>query len=223
VADLSATRWSIVNAAQQGDVAAIRTLAEKYRPAVVAWLERRGLGADAEDLAQEALLGILGPALARADRRAGRFRGLVFAVARNIHLKHLEREGAQKRGPGRTVQLGTDHDVPDPAAPPDDEFDREWLQALVQSALARLGREHPQYLEAVRRFVLDEQPQARIAEEVGASVGAVKKLVLRGKKKLAAYLREEVWAYAASPEEYETELRLLSQLLGEDVRHPLQS
>jgi RNA polymerase sigma factor (sigma-70 family) len=211
VTALSATRWTIVQAAQSGDALALRALVDKYRPAVVAWLERRGLGAEAEDLAQEALIALLGPALSRADPGIGRFRGYVFGVARHIHLRHQERLSAQKRGVERTVPLG---DADPPAAAPDDDFDREWLNALVNDALSRLGREHPPYFEAVRRFIFEERPQAEIAAAAGTSVSAVKKQVLRGKRKLAEYLREAVWAYAASPAEYEDELRSLSRMLG---------
>lgn len=212
VADLSGTRWTLVEAAKAGDARALDALCRKYLPAVQGWLARRGLGADAEDLGQEALLALIGSALKKADPAAGRFRSLVFAVARHVLLRHHERAGAQKRGAGRVVSL----DDFDPGAPREveDDFDREWLAALVQTALARLAKEHPPYFEAVRRFVLLEQPQAAIAAELGLSANAVKKQVLRGKRKLADYLREEVRAYAASPEDYEVELREMARLLG---------
>src|SRR6185503_2226840 len=97
VSRLSTTHWALVEAAQAGDAAALEQLARDYHPAVVAWLARRGAGADAEDLAQEAFVALLGSTLARADRRRGRFRGLLFAVARGALLRHREREGAEKR------------------------------------------------------------------------------------------------------------------------------
>lgn len=209
---LSATRWTIVQAAQAGDEAALRALWDKYRPAVLAWLAHRGLGAEAEDVAQEAFLGLLRHALLRAQAGSGRFRALVFAVARNQLAKHLERERAQKRGAGR-VQLLGEHD---PAMDePDESFDREWLAAVVRAGLARLSEEHPELFEALRRFVLDGQPQAEIARELGTTPGAIKKRVFRGKRLLTGYLREEVWRYAASPQEYEAELAWLAGLLGE--------
>jgi RNA polymerase sigma factor (sigma-70 family) len=212
VGDLSQTRWTLVHAAQAGDAAALDALCRKYSPAVQAWLARRGLGADAEDVGQEALLALLGSALKKATPAAGRFRSLVFAVARHVLLRHHERAGAQKRGAGRVVTL----DGFDPGAPRDvdDDFDREWLATLVQSALARLAQEHPPYFEAVRRFVLLEQPQATIAAELGLTANAVKKQVLRGKRKLADYLREEVWSYAASADDYQVELAAMARLLG---------
>jgi RNA polymerase sigma factor (sigma-70 family) len=211
VSHLSATHWTIIQAAQAGDAEAVRRLCEKYRPAVLGWLARRGVGPDVEDLGQDALVALVTSALGRADRGAGRFRDLVFAVARNVLLRHRERANAAKRGPGRTVPLA---DLEPPAEAPDDDFDQEWLAALVQGALARLAREHPPYFEAVRRFVLGDEPQAAIAAALGVTPGAVKKLVLRGKRKLAGYLREAVWEYATSTQDYEAELRALARLLG---------
>lgn len=211
---LSATRWTLVQAAQAGDAAALRALCEKYRPAIVGYLARRGLASEAEDVAQEVLLALTGPTLERARSARGKFRALVFAVARNQLGKHLEKLGAAKRGAGRVEPLGEI----DPASPgePDADFDREWLSGLVRAALERLGEENPTALRALQRFVLDGLSQADVARELGLSVEQVKKLVFRGKRKVTAFLREEVWAYAGSSRDYEAELKALSKLLGVD-------
>src|SRR5690606_4368124 len=103
---LSATHWSVVAAARAGETGALRALCDKYRPAVVAFLERRGLGAEAEDVAQEVLVALVGRALAQATGGRGRFRGLVFAIARNQLGKRLERQRAAKRGGGQVQPLG---------------------------------------------------------------------------------------------------------------------
>jgi RNA polymerase sigma-70 factor (ECF subfamily) len=213
---LTATRWTLVGAARDGDAAAIRALCEKYRPAIVGYLERRGLAAEAEDVAQEALLALVSSAIEGARAGAGKFRSLVFAVARNHLLRHLERRAAEKRGHGRTEPLGR----AEPSAPaePDSDFDREWLGSLLRSALARLEAEQPRAFVALRRFLLDGVRQAEIARELGLSVEQVKKLVLRGKRRVAAYLREEVWTYAGG--DYEAELAFLSRLLGSAEEKP---
>lgn len=211
---LSATRWTVVQAARAGDDAAIRDLVLKYRPAVLNYLRRRGLGEEAEDVAQETLFSLVSRALSKADPGSGRFRALVFAIARNLLAKHHERRTAQKRGGGK-VQLLGEIEVAE-VGEPDEDFDREWLAQLVQKALSRLSVEHPNYFEAMRRFMLEGQPQAQIAAELGVSAGVVKKHVFRGKKKLVGYLKSEVWAYACSAKEYEVELRYLGSLLGFD-------
>lgn len=210
---LSATRWTVVQAARAGDAEALRQLFQKYRPAVVGYLTRRGMQGEAEDVAQEVCVQLL-RALEKADPAAGRFRALVFAITRNLMGKHLQKANALKRGGGKVVKLG-ERDV-DLAADsePDDDFDREWLAILVQRSLARLAEEHENYFMALERFLLRGEAQQKIAEDLGISVGAVKKHVHRGKKKLTGYLREEVWRYATSVNDYETELRTLSKLLG---------
>ncbi len=213
-ARLSATRWTLIEAAQAGDAEAIRALCEKYRPAIVGYFARRGLRGEAEDLAQEALLALVGPAIARARLRVGKFRALVFSIARHKLQKHLERAHAAKRGAGRVRPLG-EAEPPALAEPPDDDFDREWLAGLVRSALERLAREHPPSFLALKRSVLDGVPQAEVAGELGTTAPRVKKLVHRARLRVASYVREEVWAYASERPEYEAELELLSRLMGE--------
>jgi RNA polymerase sigma-70 factor, ECF subfamily len=208
---LSATRWTIVQAAQAGDEAAIRALCEKYRPALVSYMRRRGLGEEAEDVTQEALFGLVRTALTSADGKRGRFRALVFAIGRNHLARFHERQGAAKRGKGRVHALG-EQDVA--AAEPSEEFDREWLAAIIQTCLTRLRETNEDYYQALRLFVLEGLPQAEIARRLEVRVGVVKKRVFRGKRKLADFLREEVWRYSTSTDEYEVELRYLSGLLG---------
>lgn len=209
---LSATRWTIVQAAQAGDEEAIRSLCEKYRPALLSYMRRRGLKDDAEDVTQEVLFGLVSKALTSADGRAGRFRALVFAIARNQLAKFHERAGAHKRGKGKVEALG-ERDVA-ASDQPDEDFDREWLGAIVRAGLERLREANDDYYEALRLFVLEGLPQAEIAEQLGVRVGVVKKRVFRGKRKLGDFLREEVWRYSTSTSEYELELRYLSGLLG---------
>ena len=65
------------------------------------------------------------------------------------------------------------------------------------------------------RLALNEGLAGLVAEQVlPVSVEQVKKLVMRGKRRVAAYLRDEVWSYAGSGGEYEAELAYLSELLG---------
>ncbi|MBL4847727.1 MAG: sigma-70 family RNA polymerase sigma factor [Planctomycetes bacterium] len=208
---LSATSWTIVQAAQAGDEEAIRSLCEKYRPALVSYMRRRGLGEEAEDVTQEALFGLVQGALASADGARGRFRALVFAIGRNHLAKFHERGAAAKRGKGRVHPIGDQDFV---ASGPSGDFDREWLAAIVQNCLQRLRGANEDYYDALRLFALEGLPQAEIARRLDVRVGVVKKRVFRGKRKLADFLREEVWRYSASPDEYEVELRYLSGFLG---------
>ncbi len=190
----------------------MNALCLKYRPALVAYLQRQNLGADVEDVAQEVLLGLV-EALPRVHSTAGRFRSLVFAVARNHVRNYFAKQGTLKRGSGR-VRLSSELDHVSADAEPDDLFDREWLNSIVQRCLRRLKEAHVDQYQALKLFVLQGQPQAEIAVELGISASALRKRVFRGKQHVVGYLREEVWSYALSPRDVEEELKHLTSLLG---------
>lgn len=204
---LSATHWSVIEAARAGDEAAMEALFAKYRPAVVAYLARAGFAADAEDLGQEVFLRLFRGGL-RADASLGAFRSLVFTITRNVVRNHLEAAGAKKR-----AATLVPFDEAAVAAPAPDGFDQEWLVRLVEVALQRLAVEHPNYHRALRLFLLEGQPQARVAELLGQTVATVKNHVHRGKQAIIDYVREEVLAYSGTRAAYVVELEALARLL----------
>jgi RNA polymerase sigma factor (sigma-70 family) len=209
---LSGTRWTVIVAAQTGDSEAIEALSVKYRAPVVAYLTRRGAGEDAEDLAQEVFVSLFHEgALAGANSRLGRFRSLVYAVTRNVLGHFLERASAHKRGAGRVEPLSADVAAPTP----DDDFDTEWLGHLLEAALERLEREHAIYYEALHAYLVEEQTVAEVGERLGLSATNVRNRVHRGRRKLIAYLRDEVLYYSTSAEDYGVELRAMARLMGE--------
>lgn len=208
---MSDTRWSVIHAAQRGDRAALERLCAKYRPAVVSYLSRRGLGADAEDVAQQTLVSLV-DVLPKAHASAGSFRALVFAVARHERLSFLEHASAVKRG-GRAVRVPLEASEL-AAAEPDEDFDREWLGALIRTCLERLEREQPTLYQALASTVLIERPQKDAAQAAGISPAAMRKRVWRARKQIGAILREQVEAYGVGREDVREELRYLSQLLG---------
>lgn len=207
--EFQSTLWTLIRGADRGDEAALREFALKYRAPVVAYIARRGLANDAEDLAQEVFLRLWQDGvLAKADPSRGRFRSLLLSVTRHAIGHHVERQASQKRGGGRVESL----DGRDAASPgPDEHFDREWVGHLVEVALARLAREHPSYHEALRRSLLEGTAVAEIARALGKNEGEVNNYIHRGKRKLADYLREQVKDYSLSREDYDEELRYLSR------------
>lgn len=209
---LSNTRWSVVHAAQRGDTVALERLCEKYRPPLVAYLRRCDLGDDAEDVAQEVLLALV-DTLPKVHATAGRFRSLVFALARNKHLGFRERQGAAKRG-GAHTRARIDLEALSAGGEPDDLFDREWLGALLHTCLERLKAEQPTLYEALAATVLAERAQSEVAEELGVTAATMRKRVWRGRKQVGAYLRELVEAYGSSRDDVTEELRYLGTLLG---------
>ena len=184
----------------------------KYRPVVVASFQRAGLAQEAEDLAQEVFLQLFETVLGRADRSRGRFRGLLFALSRQAAGHLRERRDALKRGGGAVQSLG-ERDHAEPC--PEETFDREWVGRLLELALDRLEQKHPNYHQAVRLFLVEELTQDQVANRLGCSRQDIKNWVHRGRKKLIAYLRDEVWSTSTSQEDYAAELQLVLQVLGE--------
>lgn len=205
------TWWTLIQEASEGQEAALRDFVEQYRAPIVAAIARRGLGADAEDLAQEVLVRLVHQGvLTRADPDQGRFRHLVLAVTRHAIGTHLTRARAQKRGGGKVQTLG---DIEVAAPSNDDEFDAEWVRHLIDTAFARLRTEHANYHDALRLFLLEDQPYTRIAETIGKPESDVKNHIFRGKRKLIEYIQAQVRDYSASGRQYEEEIRALSKLL----------
>ena len=209
MSDFQSTLWTVIRGADRGEESALRQFALKYRGPIVAYIARRGLPNDAEDLAQEVFLRLLEDrVLSKADPSRGRFRSLLLAVTRHVIGHHRERESAQKRGGGNVRSL---ENVDVSSQEPDEFFDREWVGHLLEVSLARLAREHPNYHDALRRSVLEGAPVADIAAALGRTEGDVNNLIHRGKKKVADYLREQIQEYSLSREDYEAELQYLSR------------
>ena len=189
MSEFQSTLWTVIRGAGKGDEAALRDFVLKYRPPVLAYLVRRGFRAEAEDLAQEVFLRVFQDrVLLKADPSLGRFRSLLLSVTRHVLGHHVERELAKKRVPPPPV--------PEPST--DEDFDREWVAHLIEVALARLAKEHPNYHEALRASLEGGTP-------------ADYNHVARGKKKLAEYLKDQVRDYSASRAELDEELRFLSR------------
>ncbi len=209
------TRWTLVDAARSGDANALTSFVERYRPALLGYLASRGFRSEAEDLAQEVLLRLCNDGvLDRADRDGGRLRSLVLAVARHVVGHHVERRGAKKRGGGAAPVPLDELTVADPRGDdPDETFDREWIAGLVRRALVRLREDHPSYWESLIRVVLNRESYADTAAALRCTDGAIRNYVHRAKRKVIAYLREEVRAYAGPGAGLDTELAYLSRLL----------
>ncbi len=203
------TLWTVIRGAREGDESHLGSFVERYRPPVVKYIARRGIGDEAEDLAQEVFVKIFTQGiLEKADPAKGRFRSLLLAVTRHAIGHHLEKRGAQKRGGGKVAALG-DIDV---AAPEEDEaFDREWVTHLVEMSLSRLAREHPHYHEALGRALFEKQSYAEVAEALERTENQVRNHVHRGRAKLVQYIRDEIHEYATSDEDFQEEIQSLAR------------
>jgi RNA polymerase sigma-70 factor (ECF subfamily) len=207
------TLWTQLHEAQEGRQDAVTTLVERYRPPLVSYLERQGLGqADAEDLAQEVFLRFFAQDLLQeADRARGRFRSYLLAVTQHVLVDWRRRSSAHKRGGGR-AQVPLEevrHTLAQPAM--DDAFDRCWLEHLLRRAMASVRQAHPGQ-HALLEGVAAGQTPKQLAASLGKAPGAVRVGLHRARKAFAEQVRLEVAAYCSSEEEYRDEIE---QILGE--------
>ena len=143
----------------------------RYRPIVVAFGRRCGLG-DADDVAQEALL-----QFAKAyregkyDRTRGRLRAWLIGITR-FRLTDLQRAQAARRereGESEIAQL------------PDEDrlgeiWDAECRQAILNEGmrqLAQTSRFEEKTLRAFAMLIIDKRPAAEVAAELDMTAQAV--------------------------------------------------
>ncbi|MBJ7458350.1 MAG: RNA polymerase sigma factor [Thermoleophilaceae bacterium] len=168
--------------AARGNVAAYDAIYQRYRQPVYAFvfhmLGRPDGTEDAEDIAQDvftrAFAGI------REQRVDGSFRGWLFTIARNRTFD-LIRGGRQK-----VVSLDSEHAEPpvapqaaEPAEQAEQRAEFAWLMAAV-SELPERQR------EALLLREMGGFSHERIAEELGTSISATKKLISRGREGVGA-------------------------------------
>lgn len=209
MAGWQSTLWPMIEGARGGDQAALRRFVSAYLPAVTSYCARRGMAADADDLAQEVMIRLFQDGvLLKAEPSKGRFRSLLMAVTKRVIGHHLERRNAQKRGAGKVQPLTPEDDV---AQEPDPEFDFEWIGRLIRIALDRLAATHPNYHDALRMTLVENASHAQIAQALGRTESDVKNHVHRGKRKLVEILREQIREYSATPGQFEEEVLYLAR------------
>lgn len=182
------TVWTRIHQAAAWDQAALQEFAQRYRPAVLEFIESRGFHtANADDLCQDVFLRILrGGVLAKADSTRGRFRSLLLAVTTHVIQDHLRKR--------KEVSV---QDLEPPARQRD--FDNAWALHLTQRALDRLRDEDSPYYKVLADHLVGEKQDRN------------KLWIARGK--LAAMIRQEVALTCATRADFEEELAYLSRYL----------
>lgn len=222
------TMWTrIKNAAEQKTTAVNQFFLYYYNP-VKRFLRRLGVPEnDVEDVTQIVFMKIFeGNLLKIADEQKGRFRSFILAVSKNILANWRRKEGAIKRGGGNRILLfselskdeETDISQFITSKETDAEFDTLWTEHIVQKAMDRLHLECKEknlpYFEALDDYLNDRNSTYEsIAAKMEVNDGQVRNYISRGRKKLAGFIRDEIAAYCSSPEEFEQELKYLSQFL----------
>ena len=163
-------------------------LQDVYLPLIRRWLGRvPGLGAEAEDLAQEVFV-ILVRQIPHFDRRReGSFRAWLRQVTVN-KVRTYRRQRQRRPEGGQDLTDGFLDRLADPDGDLAREWDREHDRHVTQRLMTVVQPDFsPATWEAFRRFALDGLPAARVAEELGMTENAV----IRSKARVLKRLREE--------------------------------
>ena len=229
------TRWSVVVSAQRKDspeaTLALEHLCQAYWYPLYAHVRRAGHApADAEDLTQSFFARLLARDwLDVADRERGRFRSFLLGALKHFLANEWDRAKAQKRGGHlQIVSLdapgGEDRLQHEPVAGGslDQEFDRRWALALLDTVLARLEREYTesgkarlfQRLKGALGGDRSDVAYDHLSRELAQSEGAVRVAVHRLRQRYRELLRDEIGQTVSTPGDVEEELRHLFAALS---------
>jgi DNA-directed RNA polymerase specialized sigma24 family protein len=230
------TRWSVVLLSAQsqapGSKAALAELCRLYWFPLYAFVRRRGYGPDdAQDVTQGFFLHLLDhKALVQVDPRKGKFRSFLLASIENYLSKERDRVHCLKRGGNiEFVPLNTEsaEDLyrlePADFLTAETIFDARWAITLLNEAMTRLRDEYAaqgkiasfhalkSFLDAINSEVPPSYDQ--VADQLRVSVGGVKTLIYRLRKRYTTLLREEVARTVSDPREIGNEIQALCNAL----------
>ena len=171
------TRSSLIaRLADVGDNDAWREFVSLYEPFIYRQARRYGLQhADARELVQEVLIAVC-RAVSRftVDRKRGRFRTWLYAVGRNVSVRHLQRIRAMDRASGDTHIRAAIAETADPRSVESREFDTELKRhAFLWVAKNVCDEFEPKTWRAFWNTAVENHSIQNTAEALGLSVGAV--------------------------------------------------
>ena len=230
------TRWSVIISAGERsspkNQEALAELCRYYWYPIYAFARRSGYDAhDSRDLTQGFFQYLFEQnVLNRATPARGRFRAFLLASFKN-HLSHTrERARAAKRGGGLQVLslsaiAAEDRYCQEPAdyLTAEKIFEARWAMTVLGKAMRRLSEEYATQgkaaaFEALKSFLDPLHAQTlpsyeQVADALRVSVGAIKTLIHRLRKRYATLLREEVGCTVSDAKEIDEELRALCKAL----------
>jgi RNA polymerase sigma-70 factor (ECF subfamily) len=230
VADFRTTHWSLVLRAGKDSSSestdALEKLCRTYWYPLYVYIRRQGHGPhDAQDLTQEFFARLLRlNSLEAVTPHKGKFRTFLLASLKHFLADARDAARAVKRGSGQPLFSLDDVTAEqryrlEPATEDSPEilYDRRWVLALLEQALARLREEYAttgkiQHFEEMKTFL--EGPPAdgdydRVAAALGVNSGAVAVSVHRLRQRYRDLVRAEIAQTVASAEELADELRHL--------------
>ncbi|MET3515531.1 RNA polymerase sigma-70 factor (ECF subfamily) [Pseudacidovorax sp. 1753] len=158
--------------AERQDRTAFAVLFKHFAPRVKTYLMRAGADPDAaEDLAQETMVALWRKAALFDARQAG-VSTWVFTIARNLRVDRYRRQG------GAVEVLSAEQadldSMPEDAPALDERLHARRCEHRLREALRRLP---PDQVRVLHLSYFEDQPHARIADELGIPLGTVKSRV----------------------------------------------
>jgi RNA polymerase sigma-70 factor (ECF subfamily) len=172
------------------DDGAWERLVAVYRPWIVGWVVRRGLGdGDAQDLAQDILVVVLRELpFFRHNRRTGAFRAWLRTITAHRVRAFVRSRKYRPRPGGDADFLDRLDQLQDPASELSRLWDRDHDAHVVRRLLELIGPEFQESTwRAFRAVMLEGETPAAAAARLGLSVNAV----LLAKSRVLARLRRE--------------------------------
>jgi RNA polymerase sigma factor (sigma-70 family) len=167
-----------------------RRLLDLYQPLLRAWLARAGVpAADADDLVQEILLVVFREVGGFERRGQGAFRAWLRTIL--IHRVRNYFRASQNRpaATGGSDFLRSLDELESPDSVLSRLWDREHDEHVAESLLRRVQPDFaPATWQAFRRHVLEGEPPARVAQELGLSLNSV----LQAKSRVLKRMRQEL-------------------------------
>lgn len=137
----------------------------------------------AADLKQETFIRIL---RGLEEYRGGSVAGWVFAIARSVHLEHLRRRSAQKRGEEEAIPEG--YDAPDRERLPIEALVLREDADVVRRAIKELP---PQMQRIVRLYYGQGRSCEEVSRILGIGASTVKSTLRDVRKRLRASLKPQ--------------------------------
>lgn len=192
MADMPDTHNSLI--AQLRDTANVdawQSFAELYRPVIYRLAKGRGLQhADADDLSQKVLLSVARAIPQWQRQPQARFRHWLGRIARNAIINALTRAPHDQAGGGSEF-LAIVHNVSDNLAELESQVDFEYQRQVYRRAAQIVRQEvHEDSWRAFVLTIVDGEPTAEVAQQLGKTIGAIHAVRSRVMRRLQNAVKE---------------------------------
>jgi RNA polymerase sigma-70 factor (ECF subfamily) len=166
-----------------------RRLLELYQPLLRTWMARAGVPeSDADDLAQDVLVVVIRRISAFEWRGPGAFRGWLRTILAHEVRDYFRGQKYRPSATGDSDVMRCLNELESPDSALSQVWDREHDDHVAAALMRRVqGDFAPATWQAFQRHVLEGEPAARVAAELGLSLNSV----LLAKSRVLKRLRQE--------------------------------